>query len=1034
MLVTVPLAVRRSSAECAIKPVDGHVDIPSDWTEIAEDAFHSCFEMVSVTIPNTITIIQDDAFHFCRNLESLEIPSSVGKIKDRSFRSCDSLTEVHIPESVKSVGTEAFASCNKLTFLSIAFGVIEIKINAFHNSPVTTLEIGILKNDKWLEDRLGTKTSRNLETLTITEGCEKIEERAVEKFLSLRNVTIADSVQRIDDFAFAGCKKLSSVAIGENSKLQKIGKSAFMDSTLESVFLPKNLKDIGNLAFSRVKHANIGTEVIPPVFRRAFSSDLETVTLTNTVTKIRETAFQRLKGLRQLVVGASLEEIGHMAFAYCRKLKKVDLRPAVVKTIGRSAFFENYALEEVHFGYHLELIDQAAFYNCSIRNSIIFPPAIKSIGSIAFVYNKITSIRLPEPTNGTLSVYKGAFSDCYSVQSVYIDARRLYLEESAFSDMKGLSTDRVYINKDLRGVIFGTNHFINIQCPISTTAGSAGDELNPCYCLAGYGNNVETPPSDSIYYRCLPCTKGTFNLGSNVNLCEDCRPGTYADVPGLSGCRNCPSGRYSGVTKAKSQAVCENCPNGTYMSLSGASSCTSCPAGTFCNITGMSIYNLCLPGQYQRLTGRSQCDDCPSGSYQNETGQSFCHTCRAGYASDQGGAKNETTCAPCIAGKYTANEGTGECPSCPEGQYQPDPGQTKCIPCPEAGDTSNEDFTSCVVDERLLSDSLISLIFTDGVALYGTFSLTFGFIAVVAGAYFLKEKHPDDLAQLSKFQTFTKSFLAGSTWGSELFLIAGLFEDSPDYAIAMLCLRLLHFVCGAIVLYGMLGKKGTFRDRINKRLVHHSHEEKGLPDMLNHDFLRENIPVVNLLMLLTMCDCTIVQFMPWRKSHMYSQSKGFATKGLMKFVLGTKTIQCILSTVVQIAYLASTDDAEPTTNVEAQALFGLNIAFSVTSVIFSTLSYLLRLKLKNAKKKSAQGENSKVEETPKGTGKKEESEKREESKKKEEAKQNGETEEKVVRRSVVVELTEVFQEPSEEVRYTQNPLIASHPSSNVEML
>ena len=56
------------------------------------------------------------------------------------------------------------------------------------------------------------------------------------------------------------------------------------------------------------------------------------------------------------------------------------------------------------------------------------------------------------------------------------------------------------------------------------------------------------------------------------------------------------------------------------------------------------------------------------------------------------------------------------------------------------------------------------------------------------------------------------------------------------------------------------------------------------------------------------------------------------------------------------------------------------------------------------------------------------------SEKKEEAKQSGEMEEKVVRRSVVVELPDVFKGPSEEVRYTQNPLIASHPSSDVEML
>ena len=44
----------RTSADCAIQPVNGHVDIPSGETFIGDGAFKLCTSLTSVNIPNSV--------------------------------------------------------------------------------------------------------------------------------------------------------------------------------------------------------------------------------------------------------------------------------------------------------------------------------------------------------------------------------------------------------------------------------------------------------------------------------------------------------------------------------------------------------------------------------------------------------------------------------------------------------------------------------------------------------------------------------------------------------------------------------------------------------------------------------------------------------------------------------------------------------------------------------------------------------------------------------------------------------------------
>ena len=78
------------------------------------------------TIPDGVTEIPDEAFIDCRNLVSVEIPSSVTRIGNRAFAGCSRLTSVAIPDGVKEIGSDAFRGCTALTSLEIPASVTKI--------------------------------------------------------------------------------------------------------------------------------------------------------------------------------------------------------------------------------------------------------------------------------------------------------------------------------------------------------------------------------------------------------------------------------------------------------------------------------------------------------------------------------------------------------------------------------------------------------------------------------------------------------------------------------------------------------------------------------------------------------------------------------------------------------------------------------------------------------------------------------------------------------------------------------------------
>ena len=392
---------------------------------IANEAFKDCKDLTEISIPKTITKIGGHAFKGCDNLRTVNYNAnncvSAADIKGKSvssafedckgittvnfggdvviipeylFWGCTGLTEITIPENVQQIGGAAFIDCNAISKVTInAIKCIRMSSDnnrpAFVGAPITTVEFG---------------------PFTTT----------------------------IPDFAFYGCKTLTSVTIPEN--ITAVGGAAFQNC-------PNLTTVIFNARNCTVAHTILGDNVTP-----AFNNEAITrVEFGPEVRNIPNYIFWGCKGITDVVFGDNIETIGLSAFYGCSSLNNVVI-PDGVTSIGGRAFanckslntitfnavncvnmvtmennipmpaFENNALSAVNFGNRVEVIPDYAFSNCTNLKTFTIPTSVRSIGYKAFFGCKSLQI-VTIPENVT-SIGGLAFADCNALVDIIFNAKR----------------------------------------------------------------------------------------------------------------------------------------------------------------------------------------------------------------------------------------------------------------------------------------------------------------------------------------------------------------------------------------------------------------------------------------------------------------------------------------------------------------------------------------------------------------------------------------------------------------------------------
>ena len=171
------------------------------------------------------------------------------------------------------------------------------------------------------------------------------------------------------------------------------------------------------------KHNNKPVTAIGVSAFEGCRSQLTSVEIPDTVTRIERYAFYECKRLTKVVVPDSVTYIGFGAFYHCRELVSISLpfvgesAEAEENTHLRYVFGESIpdALEKVVITGGKEIADNA-FLGCGNLVSLELPFGIERIGEHAFAScTKLTTLEIPA---GVTEIGTGAFAACEALQTV----------------------------------------------------------------------------------------------------------------------------------------------------------------------------------------------------------------------------------------------------------------------------------------------------------------------------------------------------------------------------------------------------------------------------------------------------------------------------------------------------------------------------------------------------------------------------------------------------------------------------------------
>ena len=363
-------------------------------TSIGEWAFNGCSSLTSVTIGESVTSIGSSAFQDCSSLTSITIPNSVTSIERRAFYYCDSLTSVTIPNSVISIGESAFENCFSLNSITIPNSITSIEKLVFGScDSLTSITIPNSVTSLGEQAFYGCNT---LTSITIPNSVTSIGEQAFAICPTLTSITIPNSVMSIGERALSGCYFLKTNFINNsslNAEENNYWGATFVDQDINGLLIRNDT-------------------VIK--CRRLASS----ITIPNTITRIRDEAFAFCGNLTFVSIPNSVTSIGDYIFSYCSSLTSIvwdvtEWTNPNPKT--RSPF--PISLTSLTLGNHVEQIPAYFCYKMKNLSMINIPNVTKYIGESAFYgCESLTSVTIP---NSVTSIGEDAFAGCSKLQDVY---------------------------------------------------------------------------------------------------------------------------------------------------------------------------------------------------------------------------------------------------------------------------------------------------------------------------------------------------------------------------------------------------------------------------------------------------------------------------------------------------------------------------------------------------------------------------------------------------------------------------------------
>lgn len=319
------------------------------------DEFSSCEKLKKVTIGKGITTLPYYMFSSCSYLNQVKLPNTLKKISESAFSSCELLKTVNIPDSVTYIGQETFNFCSNLRSVKLSKNLTYIGSYAFNN-------------------------------------CK-----------NLTKISIPEKVKNIVGNPFENCRKITSFTVNKKNRYY---------TTVNGVLFNKSKKRLiayttgkKNTSYTVPKSVNI-------IETNAFmgSGYIKTIKMSNSVQKIKDSAFAECERLSKINLSQNLNYVGFDILYNTKYFKSYENRQANglyngnvlinvanweaknftvkkgTKIICSGAFSSARNLKKVTIPEGVKYINGKAFCRCELLKQVTVPKSVKVIGNYAFGY------------------------------------------------------------------------------------------------------------------------------------------------------------------------------------------------------------------------------------------------------------------------------------------------------------------------------------------------------------------------------------------------------------------------------------------------------------------------------------------------------------------------------------------------------------------------------------------------------------------------------------------------------------------------
>lgn len=268
---------------------------------------------------------------------------------------------------------------------------------------------------------------------------------------SIERIFIPSFISHVGQSAFDRCKKLKTVEISRDTKLEVIEKELFMFTSIEKFIVPLSVKKICENSFSycsKLRKIEIQKESKLEVIQKdAFScSPIESILIPSTVKELENGWCSELKELTKVTIMPNNEryiyfndelivekndlksnEYDVLNFAR-RDIKNVKI-PSFIKKIASHSFAKS-SIESIFIPPQITSIDEYAFNECSKLQNLEIPPdsKLQIIGKFAFHTTSIKNVFIPISVT---KICENAFQEIL-IDNIFIPQHVTHINSGSF--------------------------------------------------------------------------------------------------------------------------------------------------------------------------------------------------------------------------------------------------------------------------------------------------------------------------------------------------------------------------------------------------------------------------------------------------------------------------------------------------------------------------------------------------------------------------------------------------------------------------